>query len=273
MNRKLKSKIHEVIFEADTRAGKLFDVALISLIILSIAAVMLESVSSVQKNYGSALVIIEWVVTILFSIEYIFRLLSVGKPLKYVFSFFGIIDFLSIVPTYFSVLFPGTQVLIVIRVLRVLRIFRVLKFVQYIKEARTLRVALAASRRKITVFLFVVFTLVIILGSLMYLVEGEENGFKNIPTSIYWAVVTLTTVGYGDISPQTGVGQFLAALVMILGYSIIAVPTGIVTSELTMANKLEANTQSCPECSADNHDSDAVYCKYCGAVLNNLTQS
>jgi voltage-gated potassium channel len=203
----------------------------------------------------------------MFTVEYLLRLACVGRPLKYAFSFYGIVDLLAIVPTYLSLLLPGSQYLLVIRILRILRIFRILKLVAYLSEARLLMRALRASSRKITVFLFTVLTLVVIFGSLMYVIEGEANGFTSIPRSIYWAIVTLTTVGYGDISPQTGMGQTLASMVMILGYSIIAVPTGIVTVEMSQAFRQKVSTQACPECSAEGHDADARYCKYCGAAL------
>lgn len=263
----LRRKLHEIIFEADTRAGKLFDVILIISIILSIVAVMLDSIQSVNNKYGDLLYIVEWVFTLIFTIEYILRLFCVGKPLKYAFSFYGIVDFLSIFPTYFSILYPGSQYLLVIRILRVLRVFRVLKFVQYLTEAKLLKEALIASRRKITVFIFVVLTVVVIVGSLMYLIEGEENGFTSIPRSIYWSIVTLTTVGYGDLSPQTTLGQALASFIMILGYGLIAVPTGIVSVEISKIDRKNLTTQSCPECSAEGHDSDAEYCKHCGSHL------
>jgi voltage-gated potassium channel len=237
------------------------------MILLSVIAVMLDSVPSVRKEYGYSLYLVEWLFTILFTIEYIFRLLSVGKPLRYATSYYGVIDLMAIVPTYLSMIIPGTQYLLVIRVLRVLRIFRVLKLAKYLKQSQILVAALRASRRKITVFIFAVFTLVIIFGSLIYVIEGEANGFTSIPRSIYWAIVTLTTVGYGDISPQTGLGQALAALIMIMGYGIIAVPTGIVSVELAQARSKIISTQSCPQCSAEDHEDDAVYCKYCGEKL------
>jgi voltage-gated potassium channel len=261
-------KMHEVIFEADTQAGKWFDILLIISILLSVISVMLDSVGNIREIYGWWFYRIEWFFTILFTIEYFLRLISVGRPLAYATSFYGIVDLLAIIPTYLSLILPGTQYLLVIRILRILRIFRVLKLVQYISEARLLRQALRDSRRKITVFLFTVLTMVVIFGSLMYLIEGPKNGFTSIPRGIYWAIVTLTTVGYGDISPQTGPGQFLAALIMILGYSIIAVPTGIVTVAFAKAeSKAQFKTQACPQCSAEGHDPDAIYCKYCGARL------
>jgi len=264
---RLRSKLHEIIFEADTPAGKLFDVLLIVSIVASVMLVMLDSVSSIQQTYGDLLYIGEWAFTILFTIEYVLRLYSIGKPLSYATSFFGVVDLLAVVPTYLSIFFPGSQYFMVIRILRVLRIFRVLKLVQYLGEARLLLQALRASRRKITVFVFVVLTLVVVFGSLMYIIEDSQSGFTSIPQSIYWAIVTLTTVGYGDISPQTGLGQTLAALIMIIGYAIIAVPTGIVTAELAQVYKKTISTQACPQCSAEGHDPDAAYCKYCGAIL------
>jgi len=259
--------VHEIIFEADTPAGKAFDIVLIITIIVSVVAVMLETVAPARARYGTQLRTVEWVITILFTIEYILRLLCVGRPARYARSFFGIVDLLSILPTYLSVLIPGAQALAVVRVLRILRVFRVLKLVQYVQEASVLRQALVASGRKILVFVFVVFTIVIIVGALMYLVEGDEAGFTNIPISVYWAVVTLTTVGYGDIAPVTPLGQFLSALLMIMGYGIIAVPTGIVTTELVRAPRGEKTTQACPECGLEDHDSDAKFCKGCGGEL------
>ncbi len=259
--------LHTVIFEADTRAGRAFDITLIGLILLSVLAVILESVSGIRVRYGVELQAIEWAFTILFTIEYLLRLISIGRPLLYARSFFGLVDLLAIIPTYLSALIPGTQFLLVIRLLRILRIFRILKLAQYVVEAQSLVLALNATRRKIEVFLFVVVTLVVIIGSLMYVIEGEEHGFTSIPTSIYWAIVTLTTVGYGDISPSTPIGQALASVVMILGYGIIAVPTGLVTAELMRKPIGPISTQACPACSADGHDADAVFCKYCGERL------
>ncbi|MBN2011596.1 ion transporter [candidate division KSB1 bacterium] len=261
-------RLHEIIFEADTASGKLFDVVLIASILLSVAIVMLDSVKSVQRLHGQFLYRGEWLFTILFSIEYVLRLVSVRRPIKYAASFFGVIDLLAVVPTYVSLLIPGTHYLLVIRILRILRIFRVFKLAQYMKEANRLTQALRASRRKITVFLFVVLTLVILFGSIMYVIEGEPNGFTSIPRSIYWAVVTLTTVGYGDISPNTNLGQAVAALIMIMGYSIIAVPTGIITVEMSRVANRDITTQACRMCNAEGHDSDAKFCKYCGGKLN-----
>ncbi|MEJ2637241.1 MAG: ion transporter [Calditrichia bacterium] len=262
-----RSKLHEIIFEADTAPGRLFDIILIASILLSVVSVMLDSVGVIRAEYGRTLYLAEWFFTILFSIEYLLRLVSVGRPLKYAMSFYGIVDLLAVVPTYLSLLFPASRYLLVIRVLRVLRIFRVLKLVQYLNEAKLLVQALRASRRKITVFLFTVLTLVVIMGSVIYVIEGEANGFTSIPRSIYWAIVTLTTVGYGDLSPNTALGQTLAAIIMIMGYSIIAVPTGIVSVEISRAVGRKVSTQSCPECSAEGHDADARFCKYCGAKL------
>lgn len=262
-----RAKLHEIIFEADTPAGKLFDVVLIVVIILSVIAVMLDSVKAINENFGNILYIIEWIFTILFTIEYLLRLSCVGRPIGYATSFYGVVDLLAILPTYFSLVFPGSQYLLVIRLLRVLRIFRVLKLVQYLAEAKLLGQALRSSRRKITVFIFTILTLVVIFGSLMYLIEGEQHGFTSIPRSVYWSIVTLTTVGYGDISPKTGLGQTVAALIMILGYAIIAVPTGIVTVELSKVSRAKISTQSCPRCSAEGHDSDATFCKYCSTKL------
>jgi len=259
--------LNEIIFEADSCAGRWFDILLILFIVLSVLVVMLDSVSLVRSEYGSLLYILEWVFTILFSIEYVLRLISVISPLKYATSFFGVIDLLAIVPTYLSVLLPGSQYFMVIRVLRVLRIFRVLKLVQYLREARLLIRALIASRRKITVFIFTVLTMVVILGSLMYVIEGEEHGFTSIPRSIYWSIVTLTTVGYGDISPKTSTGQTLAAIIMILGYSIIAVPTGIVSVEMAQLSSKSNAIPPCPNCVKAGHDNDARFCKYCGSAL------
>lgn len=263
-----KERIRKIIFEADTPAGRLFDEFLLVSIILSVVAVMLDSVQEINARYGAFLHGVEWFFTVVFSIEYVLRLATVGRPLLYARSFFGVIDLISVVPTYLSLVVPGGQYLMVIRVLRVLRVFRIFKVVKYVGEANQLMAALKASRRKITVFLFTVFLLVIILGSFMYLIEGPENGFTSIPRSIYWAIVTLTTVGYGDISPKTPPGMALAALVMIMGYGIIAVPTGIVTVEISQqmsARKFSA--KACHECSREGHDSDAQFCKFCGASL------
>lgn len=259
--------LHEVIFEADTPLGKGFDVLLIVCILASVVAVMLDSIGAVQSDYGNLLYGIEWLFTIIFTVEYLLRLMCVGRPLKYAISFYGIVDLLAIIPTFVSLFLPGSQYLLVIRILRILRIFRILKLFHYLGEARLLIKALQASSRKMTVFIYTVMTLVVIFGSLMYVIEGGANGFTSIPRSIYWAIVTLTTVGYGDISPQTVLGQTLASVVMVLGYAIIAVPTGIVSVEMSRAFNRNVSTQACPECSAEGHDSDASHCKFCGAVL------
>ena len=257
--------LHEIIFEADTPAGKLFDVVLIVSILFSVGVVMLDSVAVLQIHYGRWFYFLEWGFTLLFTLEYLLRLGCIGRPLKYAGSFFGVIDLLSIAPTYLSLFLPSGKYLLVIRVLRLLRVFRVLKLVQYVGEANFLLQALKSSRRKIFVFLLSVLLLMIIFGSVMYIVEGPEYGFTSIPRSVYWAIVTMTTVGYGDISPQTDLGQAIASLVMILGYGIIAIPTGIVTAELAFSKQV--STQSCPECSAEGHAPDARHCKYCGAKL------
>ncbi len=260
-------KIHEIIFEADTPMGKLFDVVLIFCILLSVLAVMLESVQSIKAKYGEILSYAEWIFTILFSIEYILRLISVTRPKMYATSFYGIVDLLAILPSYISLVFAGGHFLVVIRLLRILRVFRVLKLMQYVSESKVLVQSLKASRRKITIFIFVVLTLVTILGSLMYLIEGESNGFTSIPKSIYWAIVTLTTVGYGDITPQTFPGQFISIIIMLLGYGIIAVPTGIVTVEMSNTLKQKRAIRACRGCGKDTHDDDAKHCKYCGKEL------
>jgi voltage-gated potassium channel len=261
-----QQKLHEVIFEADTRAGKWFDILLLWAILLSVATVMVESVESIRTLYGTELKVIEWTFTIFFTLEYFARIIAIGKPLKYIFSFYGIIDLISIIPTYLGLFISGTHTLSIIRSIRLLRVFRILKLVQFISEANVLIAAFKASRAKIIVFLFAVLSLTFILGTLMYLIETPEAGFTSIPRSIYWAIVTLTTVGYGDIAPQTVLGQTLASLIMIIGYAIIAVPTGIVGSELAKT-KTNTNTQSCPQCSLEGHDDDAEYCKYCGSSL------
>ena len=263
-----RHRLHEVVFEADTSGGKAFDLMLIVCITLSIIVVMLDSIQAFHEQYGSLLYIVEWLFTLLFTVEYALRLLCVGRPLRYVFSFYGIVDFLSIIPTYLSIFVPGTLYLLVIRSLRVLRIFRIFKLAQYVGEARQLTRALHSSRRKIMIFYFTVIHIVVIVGAMMYLIEGRESGFTSIPRSIYWAIVTITTVGYGDIAPQTNVGQAVAAFLMITGYAILAVPTGIVTAEWAMQNNQRIiSTQSCPQCSREGHDVDAKFCKHCGADM------
>lgn len=263
-----RARLHEVIFESDTRAGRFFDLTLIWLILLSVATVVLESVREIRAQYGALLYALEWVFTLLFTVEYGLRLLSVRRPLRYATSFFGIVDLLAIVPTYLSVFVPGSQYLLVIRILRLLRVFRLLKLSEYVTEADILKRALRASRRKISVFISAVVLLVVIIGALMYVIEGEANGFTSIPRSIYWAIVTMTTVGYGDLSPRTALGQMVASIVMIIGYGIIAVPTGIVSVELAqVARDRRVSGQACPSCAAEGHDVDALHCKYCGAQL------
>lgn len=263
-----QARLHEIIFEAETPAGKAFDVGLLVAIVLSILAVCLESVAEVRLQYGPQLRILEWIFTILFTIEYVLRLLSVRQPLKYAFSFYGIVDLMAILPSYLSFFIAGSQSLLVIRALRLLRVFRVLKLAHFVGEARMLKAALRASIHKIVIFLGVVLTLVVIIGAVMYLIEGSENGFGNIPLAIYWTIVTMTTVGYGDIAPQTVAGKVLASGVMLLGYAIIAVPTGIVTVELASAVKHSVRTDACPNCGAEGHASDAAYCRYCGTSLS-----
>ncbi|CAA9405970.1 MAG: Potassium voltage-gated channel subfamily KQT; possible potassium channel, VIC family [uncultured Pyrinomonadaceae bacterium] len=263
---KWRHRLYEVIFEAETVAGKTFDVILLIMIILSVAVVILESVKSLRDDYGKLLLGAEWAFTIIFTVEYVLRLISVRRPLRYAKSFFGVIDLLAIIPTYASLFLPGLQYLLAIRILRLLRVFRILKLAEYVGEARVITSALRASAKKISVFLLGVLTLVTIIGSIMYVIEGEQHGFNDIPTSIYWAIVTLTTVGYGDLSPQTPLGKAFASLVMIMGYAIIAVPTGIVTVELSRSHS-KISTQVCPECHAQDHDADAVFCKYCATHL------
>ena len=263
----LREKVHEIIFEADTPWGKFFDVSLLVVIILSILVVMLESVRPLQLKYDNLFNTLEWIFTIIFTIEYFLRLYCVYSPIRYATSFFGIVDFLAIIPTYLSYFFAGTQYFLVIRALRLLRVFRIFKLGHFLKEGRIIADALRASQAKITVFLFAVLVLVVIIGSLMYLIEGEESSFSSIPRAVYWAIVTLTTVGYGDITPQTAVGQFFSAVVMIMGYAIIAVPTGIVSVELAKAEYQEEAAICCKFCSREGHDKDALYCKYCGNEL------
>lgn len=264
-----KHKLHEIIYEADTSEGKLFDIILLIAILASIILVMLESVDSFDAKYHDSLIIGEWIITILFSLEYIFRIISIKKPTKYIFSFFGIIDFLSTIPIYLSLIYAGSQGLVALRALRLLRVFRILKLARYIGASNKLLLALKASKAKIAVFLFFVLIVCIILGTVMYMIEGAENGFNNIPKSIYWAIVTLTTVGFGDIAPQTPLGQLISSVIMILGYSIIAIPTGIVSSEMTKTpDEHNTSTQSCPNCLKEKHREKAVFCYNCGSILN-----
>ncbi len=262
-----RERTYEVIFGHHTPAGRAFDVALILLIITSVLVVMLESVQTMRLEHGTLLRALEWGFTILFSIEYILRLWCSPKPARYARSFFGAVDLLAILPTYLSLVLPGGQALLSVRALRLLRVFRILKLAHLVSESRVLMRALSQSRDKITVFIATVLTLVVILGSMMYLIEGGANGFTSIPRSVYWAIVTLTTVGYGDIAPQTNMGQALAAVVMIMGYAIIAVPTGIVTVELGNVVRQARSERVCANCGAAGHEADAQHCNKCGAGL------
>jgi voltage-gated potassium channel len=265
---------YEIIFEHDTAAGRAFDAALLLLIAASVIVVMLETVSHVRAEWGTPLRVAEWVFTILFTIEYVMRLICVRRPLRYATSFFGVVDMLAVLPTYLSLVVAGSQSLTVVRSLRLLRVFRVLKLPEYLGEASFLVTALRASRQKITVFLLSVLMIVLIVGTTMYLIEGPENGFTSIPTGVYWAVVTLTTVGYGDIAPQTTIGRLLAVAVMLVGYGIIAVPTGIVTAGILSIDRSKqaadgsVTGRACPDCGSVGHDEDAQYCKYCGAGMH-----
>ena len=263
-----REKIFIIIFGHETPAGKTFDISLILCIIASVVVVILDSVKAIQANHGLLLQTLEWIFTIIFTIEYVLRIICVRRPLRYMTSFFGIIDLLSIIPSYIGLFFPVSRYLMVIRFLRVLRIFRVLKITKYIGESNLLMEALWASRRKILVFLFAVLTIATIFGSFMYVIEGEKYGFTSIPKGIYWAIVTLTTVGYGELRPQTSFGQFIAAIIMIMGYGIIAVPTGIVTSEIAQASKTPRQDHQCSTCKASQHEDDAKFCRHCGALLH-----
>jgi len=264
----VKKKLHDIIFTTETRSGKFFDLALMVTIILSIIVVMLDSIASIHNGYGNILFIAEWIFTILFTIEYSLRIITTHKKMRYIFSFYGIIDLLAILPTYISLFLYGYQYLIIIRVLRLLRIFRILKLYRFIGASSHLVESLRGSRHKIAVFLSAVMAVVVVMGAAMYLIEGPEHGFHSIPESIYWAIITLTTVGYGDITPLTPLGKTLAAMVMILGYSIIAVPTGIITAELSKRNQATKDEDvTCQECRCDTHDKDANYCKVCGKEL------
>ncbi|MDC0713394.1 ion transporter [Stigmatella sp. ncwal1] len=264
----LRARLHTIIFEADTPAGKAFDLALLGAIVLSVGAVMLESVAQVRTRFGHALHVAEWAFTLLFAGEYVLRLVAVRRPLDYARSFFGIVDLMALLPSFLSVLLPGAQTLLVVRVLRLLRVFRILKLGHLLGQAEVLLTALRASRPKITVFLGTVLTIDIIMGAVMYMVEGEENGFDNIPRSMYWAIVTMTTVGFGDITPKTVYGQLIASVLMVMGYGIIAVPTGIVSVELAAATRQRPDTQACPGCGTQGHDLDARFCKRCGTALD-----
>lgn len=278
-NKNWRARLHEIIYEADTPHGKLFDVTLLIAIIASIVFVMLESISEFNARYHNFLNIAEWVITIIFTVEYIARIIAVKRPLKYIFSFYGIIDFLSTIPKYISLIFFGTQVFIALRAFRLLRVFRILKLTRYLGASNMLANSLKASRAKILVFLFAVLIVCIMFGTLMYLIEGETSGFTSIPVSVYWCIVTLTTVGFGDIAPVTPLGQFIASIIMILGYGIIAVPTGIVSAEYAAQNRggsgqppripeVDLNTEACPYCSAERQKDNAKYCYNCGHLLH-----
>lgn len=264
-----RTRIHEVIHEADTPTGKVFDIVLLSLIVLSIIFVMLESVDSIDAKYHEELLIGEWIITIFFTIEYILRIVSIRRPQRYIFSFYGIIDFLATIPLYLSLFLGGTQALVTVRALRLLRVFRILKITRYIGESNKLVRAIKHSWAKISIFLFAVLIVAIIAGTLMYFIEGEESGFTNIPKSIYWCIVTLTTVGYGDITPVTALGQFVSAIIMIMGYGIIAVPTGIISAEYARStDPVPTNTQCCSHCGARNHMDGSKFCHNCGDDLH-----
>ena len=263
-----REEIYQVIFEADTPWGKAFDVALLWAILASVATICLDSVATFEARFHDLFFVAEWIFTALFSVEYILRIISVRRPLSYVFSFYGLVDLLSILPSYISLFVPGSQHLLVIRILRLLRVFRVLKLGRYVSESQVLMTAIKNSRAKITVFLFAVMTLVVVIGAAMYLIEGPENGFTSIPQSMYWAIVTLTTVGYGDVIPATVVGQMLSSVLMILGYGIIAIPTGIMTAELTsVARPRAVTTRTCPSCLSEGHESSSRFCCDCGEEL------
>lgn len=270
-NPSFRDKVHEIIFEADTPAGKAFDVALLALILLSVIIVSLETVDTYDQRFGWLFSKLEWILTVIFTLEYLLRIYSIKKPWRYISSFYGVVDLVSILPGYIGLFFPTGHYFMTIRALRLLRVFRILKLGNYLFESSILASALIASRRKITVFLATVVIAVLIMGSMMYLIEaGADSGFTSIPKSVYWAVVTVTTVGYGDIAPATPLGQFVSAILMIIGYGVLAVPTGIVSVELAQAQSQhdsKINTISCPECSREGHDSDAIHCKYCGGKL------
>ncbi len=263
-NQALQKKVYDIIFGTESPAGKRFDLVLIYFIILSVVAVSLDSIGSISLNYKMLLLIAEWFFTIAFTLEYIARIYCSPKPWAYIRSFYGIVDLLSIIPTYLAFFVPNASYFIVVRLLRVLRIFRVLKLARYVGETNVLLRSLAMSRRKVLVFFSGVLVLATIIGSLMFVLEGPDNGFTSIPTSIYWSIVTITTVGYGDITPHTVIGKFLAAATMLIGYSIIAVPTGILTAELASEMQKDRNNKMCPNCNHSGHDRNSKYCKECG---------
>ena len=268
-----REKTRIILYGTNTVLGRLFDLVLLGLILLSVILIMMETVKGIDQKYHALLIICEWVITVFFTIEYILRIISIRKPIRYIFSFYGIIDFLAIIPMYLSLFFPGASILSTIRALRFLRLFKILHIPQISQQSLQLKKALNASKEKIIVFIYFVLISTIIIGTIMYLVEGKESGFTSIPMSIYWTIVTLTTVGYGDISPQTPLGQFIAALVMILGYGIIAVPTGIVTAEFARKS-IKDNTvntsRTCKKCNSQLHFDNAKYCHECGTELPNI---
>lgn len=268
MEENIKQRLFDILFEADTRAGKIFNVSILIVICLSILVVLLESVPGYGIRFNTLFVVLEWTFTTVFLIEYALRIYTTRKRWRYIFSFFGLIDLLAILPAFIAFFFAGAHSLIVIRSFRLLRVFRILKVSRYTRAGQTLSKAIRSSTAKIGVFLFAVVTIVVLVGTVMYLIEGEENGFVSIPKSIYWAIVTLTTVGYGDITPQSAFGQFVSSLVMILGYAIIAVPTGIISVEIARSSEDNLNTQVCPHCMESGHDDDAVFCKHCGEKIN-----
>ncbi|MFZ5532921.1 MAG: ion transporter [Pseudomonadota bacterium] len=263
----LRTRLRRIVFGTDTRAGQAFDEILIVAILASVVAVMLDSVQSIHVRYGAALYVAEWAFTVLFTLEYLLRLWVSERPLRYARSFYGLVDLAAVLPTYLSLLVPGAHYLLSIRLLRALRIFRVLRLLNFLREANFLITALVQARRKIGVFLFTVLILMVIFGTLMYVVEGPENGFTSIPVSVYWAIVTVTTVGYGDISPVTALGRAIASVAMLTGYAIIAVPTGIVTAEMTTLIQRERHRRACARCGLGEHEADARYCRRCGTAL------
>lgn len=261
--------LHQIIFEADTKEGKLFDIVILGMILLSVFLIILESIREVRESYGLLLIILEWVVTVAFTAEYVLRIMCLKRPWKYIFSFFGLVDLLSLIPSYLGIFIKHSHYLSVIRLFRLLRIFQIFKLTPFLRDSYTILISLRKSRHKIVVFLFFVFLTSVILGTLVYALENEVNpGFSNIPESVYWAIVTLSTVGYGDIAPVTVAGKIIASIIMIMGYSIIAVPTGIITAEMRPSKEVKTNTQHCANCSKDNHENGAKYCSECGEPLH-----
>lgn len=266
--RSWRSRLHDVIYESNTPAGKTFDISLLALIIASIVVVMLDSIPMYHARYGDFFYMLEWGFTIIFTIEFVLRLISLEQPLRYVLSFLGLVDLLAIIPSYLSLFYAGAQALLVFRALRLLRVFRIFRLKHFMSEMQFLMVAIRGSLRKIAIFMLIVFTIVIILGSMMHLIEQRQNGFESIPASIYWAIVTITTVGYGDIAPATPLGKLVASVIMLIGYGIIAVPTGILTTEFALAaSRKDQHHEVCPVCGREGHDANANYCKYCGGKL------